>query len=75
MVPVARSSLRLRVTLSAGLHGSPIHPTGSAGSYRLAAIGRTGVHLYDRISQKPAASLTTKWGDDRVVAVLSDPVR
>jgi hypothetical protein len=31
--------------------------------------------FYDRISRKPAASLTTKWGDDRVVAVLSDPVR
>jgi hypothetical protein len=31
--------------------------------------------FYDRISRKPAASLTTEWGDDGVVAVPPDPVR
>ena len=47
----------------------------SADSYRLDAIGQPVFTFYQRISRKPAASLTTEWGDDRVVAVPSDPVR
>jgi hypothetical protein len=58
-----------------GLHGTPLHPMGTrvhTGSPRSCEPVFT---FYDRISRKPAASLTTKWGDDWVVAVLSDPVR
>ena len=29
--------------------------------------------FHDRVGRKPAASLTTEWDDDRVVAVRSDP--
>jgi hypothetical protein len=54
MFLVARLSPRLRVTLSAGLHGTPIHPIKSE-FIRPAAIGQPVSTFYDRTTRKPSA--------------------
>ena len=58
----------------ARLHRTPIHPI-EARVIPARHIGRTGVHLLRPHQRKLAASLTTDWDDDRVVAVRSDPMR
>ena len=58
----------------AGLHEFPNHPM-ERGFIPARLSGDPVFTFYDRISRKAAASLTAEWGDDRVVAVPSDPVR